>query len=188
MVFSRLPPNPTGRMSGRISFRAARIVEGRKMHRLVKSVRVKAVFPEALRFADEVSEYFNSKYCPENLRVYVSSFGDVSSVFWDIECGDSALREALNSGFLADEQYLSMLRQIEKAGTYVPGSTQDSVAGVRSLKETLSEGRGPVSALATANGKMTTYWIPGQYHFVAIGEYSTVKGAAAGAAALARAG
>ncbi len=134
-----------------------------KMHRFVKSVRVKTTFSEALRLADEVSEYFRSQYSTEALRTYVSSFGEVHSIFWEIDC--------------SDDQCLSSPGAIEKMGSWVQGSAQDSESGVRAVKEALAQGRGSVSAVAKAEGKMAAYWIPDQYLTVAVGVYSSAAAA-----------
>ena len=95
------------------------------MYRFVRSGKIKVNAPEALRWAKEIAEYVSSKASPLKVNVYTGLFGDLNTVFWEVEYKDLATVESTNAKLTADPGYWNVVSK--GSALFIEGSFSDSI-------------------------------------------------------------
>ncbi len=95
------------------------------MYKLLRSSKAKGSFPEALRWAKEAAEYITTKHSPLKVLVSTGLFGDVNTIFWEVEYKDLASFEASSAKLNADQGYWAVLSKA--TGLFIEGSLHDSL-------------------------------------------------------------
>jgi leucine carboxyl methyltransferase len=80
---------------------------------------------EAIRFAEEVTKYLDTKYPERSGYVYMEESGTATTIHWfgDYESLDAIKR--IQSEILSDKQYLALLKKAQ--GLFVQGSVRDTL-------------------------------------------------------------
>ena len=79
---------------------------------------------EAIGWAKEISAYVEKSYGVRP-RVFLDSFGDVSTIRWMIDNPDLASAEKALEKMLGDGEYFKRVQQAFSTGLFVDGSTRD---------------------------------------------------------------
>ena len=98
------------------------------MYKFTRSGKIKGgSFPDAVRWAKEIAEYVTSKHSPVKVHVYTGMFGDLNTIFWEIEHKDLASIESLSAKLVADQGYWAVVGKAN--GLFIDGTFHDSVMG-----------------------------------------------------------
>jgi len=97
------------------------------MYKFVRSGKIKGNVPEAVRWAKEIADYVSGKHSPVKVHVYTGMFGDLNTIFWEIEHKDLASIEALSAKLVSDQGYWAVVEKA--AGLFIDGTFRDSVLG-----------------------------------------------------------
>jgi hypothetical protein len=98
------------------------------MVRWMRSTNVKAgKYMEAIGWAKEMAAYGEKAYGAK-IRVFLDSFGDVSTIRWMIDYPDLATAEKATEKVLADTEYFKRVAQAFTTGLFVEGTTIDVVS------------------------------------------------------------
>jgi hypothetical protein len=84
-------------------------------------------FMEALGWAKEMAAFGEKAFGTGKIRVFLDSFGDVSTIRWVIEYPDLATCEKAMEKVLTDADYWKRVNQAFAAGLFVDGATRDVV-------------------------------------------------------------
>ena len=95
------------------------------MFRFVRSGKIKANLPDALKWAKEIAEYANARISPMKVNVYSGLFGDLNTIFWEIEYKDLATVESVNAKLTSDPGYWNVVSK--GAALFIEGTFSDSI-------------------------------------------------------------
>ena len=79
---------------------------------------------EAVQWAQEVTDYVNSKQPNYTTQVFSSRFGEVNMLVWHVDFEDLAALDKFAQFFSTDQGYLELIRKA--ADFFIEGSVYDS--------------------------------------------------------------
>jgi hypothetical protein len=98
------------------------------MVRWMRSVNIKnGKYMEAMAWGKEMAGYAEKAFGVDKCRVFLDSFGDVSTIRWMIDNVDLAATEKALEKVLKDADYWKRVSQAYDKGLFVDGSTRDVI-------------------------------------------------------------
>jgi hypothetical protein len=84
-------------------------------------------YMEAIGWAKEMAAYGEKAYGVK-IRVFLDSFGDVSTIRWMVDNPDLAAMEKVTEKIMGDADYFKRVNQAFSTGLFVDGTTRDVVS------------------------------------------------------------